>query len=48
MKIFYKGKLISSYGKGKKMEGRAKKKENIFVLGKSKLGQAKLGQDKSN
>ena len=44
MKIFHKGKLVSSYGKGKKMKCLTKKdKENLyFILGKSKLGQAKL------
>lgn len=41
MKIFYKGKLINSYRKGRRIQGRTKK-GNIFILGKSKLGQAKL------
>lgn len=31
MKIFYKGKLVSSYGKGKKMEGRTKKYNGILI-----------------
>lgn len=44
MKILYKGKIVSSYGKGKKTKGLTKKdKEKLyFILGKSKLGQAKL------
>ena len=31
MKIFHKGKLVSSYGKGKKMEGRTKKDSRILI-----------------
>ena len=31
MKIFHKGKLASSYGKGKKMEGRTKKDNRILI-----------------
>ena len=31
MKIFHKGKLVSSYGKGKKMEGRTKKDNMILI-----------------
>lgn len=44
MKIFHKGKLVNLYGKGKKMKCLTKKDEEklYFILGKSKLGQAKL------
>lgn len=44
MKIFHKGKLVSSYGKGKKMKCLTKKDEEkiYFILGKSKVGVGRL------